>query len=384
MKQSFKEVFIFVAGATPQIITETIYALACENPPVCPDEIYIITTETGKRRIEDTIIKQGIFDLMSEECKIPAIRLNDDSFLIVKDAKGDTLDDIRSREENEAMGDAITSFIRDKAKDMNSRLRCSLAGGRKTMSFYMGAALQLFGRPWDKLYHVLVTPEFESNPDFFYKPKKDKIIECKMPDGSVKRLNTRDAWIELAELPFIRLGNKISLHGKGFRELVAEGQREIDTATMQPELKVKLAERAIYIQDIVIDMVPIELMIYTAFLRQKDLHCRYPERSYCLECTECFQTLADFSSRPSVEKMAEDYRKIYREQPFKSEELLRRWPEGMEANILRQNISKINRTLKEQLHDETLLPYYSITSLKKYGSSRYGVRVEKGKIRIEL
>lgn len=318
-----------------------------------------------------------------DEYRLPLSLLEKISFAIPDGTEGNPLNDIRNTSENEIMGDLITSFIREKAKDMNSRLHCSLAGGRKTMSFYMGAALQLFGRPWDKLYHVLVTPEFESNPDFFYKPKKDKVIECRMPDGSIKKLNTRDAKIELAELPFIRLGNKISLHGKGFRELVAEGQREIDTATMQSELTVNLTERTITIRDVVIDMVPIELMIYTAFLRQKSLHCKYPERSYCLECTECFQTLADFSSRPSMEKMAEDYRRIYREQPLKSEEFLKRWPHGMDMNIVRQNISKINRTLKEQLHDETLLPYYSITSLKKYGSSRYGVRVEKGKIRIE-
>ena len=40
------------------------------------------------------------------------------------------------------------------------------------MSFYMGAAMLLFGRPWDKLYHILVTPEFETNHEFFYKPQK--------------------------------------------------------------------------------------------------------------------------------------------------------------------------------------------------------------------
>jgi CRISPR-associated protein Csx14 len=383
MNNGFKEVFIFVAGATPQIITETIYGLAHEKPPIYPDEIYVITTETGKKRIEDTIIKDGILDLMSEECNIPSLRLTGESFIIVKDSHGNILDDIRSKEENEAMGDAITSFIREKAKDMNVRLHCSLAGGRKTMSFYMGSALQFFGRPWDKLYHVLVSPEFESNPEFFYKPKKNKVIDCRMPDGTVKRLNTKDAEIQLAELPFIRLGSKISLHGKGFRELVAEGQKEIDIATMQPPLIVNLTERTVYIGDSLIEMVPIDLMTYTAFLRQKTMYCRYPKRQYCLDCTECFQVLADLSSRSAVEEMAKDYKKIYSGQPLKAGEFLDKWKDGMDTSVIRQNISKINRTLKEQLQDETLLPYYCITPLKKYGSSRYGVRAEKGKIRIE-
>jgi CRISPR-associated protein Csx14 len=377
-----KEILIFVAGATPQIVTETIYALAHANPSVYPDEIYIITTTTGRKRIEDTVIKKKIFNLMADEYGIPPINLTDSSFIIVSNTSG-RLEDIRSKEENEAMGDTITSFIREKAKDLNARLHCSLAGGRKTMSFYMGAALQLFGRPWDKLYHVLVTPEFESNPDFFYKPKKNKVIECRMPDGRIKKLNTKDAKIELAELPFIRLGSKISLHGKGFRDLVAESQKEIDTATMQPQLIVNLSERTLYIGDRLIEMVPVELMIYTAFLKQKTLHCKYHERQYCLDCAECFQTLADFSGRPAVEEMAKDYKRIYRDQPLKSEEFLSKWADGIGAEIIRQNISKINRTIREQLQDEIRLPHYCVTALKKYGSSRYGVRVEKRKIVIE-
>ncbi len=38
---SYKEVLILVAGVTPQIITETIYALSQKQPPVYPDAVYI-------------------------------------------------------------------------------------------------------------------------------------------------------------------------------------------------------------------------------------------------------------------------------------------------------------------------------------------------------
>lgn len=379
----FKEIFIFVAGTTPQIITETIYALAHESPPAYPDEIYIITTRTGKRRIEDTIIKRRLLDHLAKELDMPPIGLFEDSFIMVRDIHGNILDDIRSREDNEAMGDTITSFVRDKARDKNTRLHCSIAGGRKTMSFYLGSALQLFGRPQDKLYHVLVSPEFESNPDFFYKPKKDRVIECRMPDGSIKRLNTRDARIELAELPFIRLGSKISLHSKGFRELVSEGQKEIDTAMLQPVLMVNLSKRTLHIGERLIEITPVELMIYTAFLRHKTLMCRNPERDYCLDCSECFLTPLDLSSRDAIEEMAKDYEKIYGNRPLKARDLLTKWKDGIDIGVIRQNISKINKTLIEHLKDETLLPYYSVTAIRRYGSSRYGVRVEKGKIKLE-
>jgi CRISPR-associated protein Csx14 len=378
MSAKFKEIFIFIAGSTPQVITETIYALATKKPSIHPHEIHIITTLKGKETAKHSLIDKGILEKLFSEYSIPDVSLTEDSFHIPKDKSGKPLEDIKDEYENEIMGNLITSFIRENTKDITNRLHCSIAGGRKTMSFYLGSALQLFGRQWDKLYHVLVSPEFESNPDFFYKPRKNRTIKC---NGNP--INTKKATITLAELPFIRLRNKLSLEGKGFSELVSEGQREIDTATMQPQLIANLAERTLYIGDTLIEMVPVELMIYTAFLKQKTLHCKYPERQYCLDCAECFQMLADFSGRPAVEAMAKDYKKIYREQPLKYEEFLNKWADGIDAEIIRQNISKINRTLKEQLQNETLLPYYQVTTLKKYGSSRYGVRAEKGKVRIE-
>ncbi len=200
----FRETLIFVAGTTPQIITENIYALIHQNPSVIPDEIYILTTQTGRRSIQERLIDSGIFRKFCKEFKLSEDILNKDSIVVVKDHNGNSLADIKEGQDNESIGDFIANFIKDKASDSKARLHCSLAGGRKTMSFYIGSALQLFGRPWDKLYHVLVTPEFESNPEFYYKPKKDRTLK-----KDRKTLHTKDAKIYLAELPFIRLSNKI-------------------------------------------------------------------------------------------------------------------------------------------------------------------------------
>lgn len=380
---NFKETLIFVTGATPQIITETIYALAKCYQPVIPHKLFFITTSKGKELILKTMVKDKMLAILAKELNLSLPNIDDDSFIIAADGHGNEIDDIRSEKENLIFGDLITSFIKEQAMDFSARLHCSLAGGRKTMSFYMGAALQLFGRPWDRLYHVLVTPEFESNPRFFYKPSKNTVIECRMPDGSTKKLNTKDAEISLVELPFIRLRHKVTLHKKGFNELVEEGQREIDTAIMQPPIQINLAERTITIGDTLIDTVPMELFIYIVFLKQKTDRCKYDFRPYCLDCTDCFENLAEILTRPALERFAPDYEKIYRGQPMKSKELIGKWKEGMSPDIIRQNISKIKKTLKEGLSDETLLPHYTISTMKNYGSSRYGVKAEKGKIIIE-
>lgn len=189
------------------------------------------------------------------------------------------------------MGNIITSLIRDKTQDSSSRLHCSIAGGRKTMSFYLGAALQLFGRIQGRLYHVLVSPELESNPLFFYKPKKNSVIEGRGANGITVQLNTKNAVIQLAELPFIRMSGKISFQGKDFRDLVNEGQRAIDTAMLHPELIINLTERFIQVGETIIEMLPIQLMLYAVFLRRKLNQCTYPEKDYCLQCTDCFQSI---------------------------------------------------------------------------------------------
>ncbi|MCC7201899.1 MAG: TIGR02584 family CRISPR-associated protein [Nitrospirae bacterium] len=379
---NFKDILIFVAGTTPQIITETIYALSQKKPPVYADEVIIITTSAGRRRIENALIKKGILKRLVREYDLPDIRLTETSFIIVRDEAGKEIDDIRGEEENEIMGDLITSLIQKLTGDNGTRLHCSIAGGRKTMSFYLGAALQLFGRPWDKLYHVLVNPQFETNPEFFYKPKRNRMIECRQPDGTTKQINTKDAEIYLTDLPFIRLGNRLSLTGEGFGELVAEGQRDIDTAAIQPELTVNLSKRELRIGKTTVRMTPVQLAIYTAFLRQKLDYCSRTARQYCLECTECFCSIIHLKKN-MIRTIAEDYRKISRCDATKAEEWRDRWSEAPAfVSMVTHNISKISRAIRKSLGDTPLLPYYAITSDRKYGDTPYGVRVEKEKIRI--
>ncbi len=112
----FREVLIFVAGTTPQIITETIYGLIHQKPPVYPDEIHIITTTHGKNLIEENLIKVGRFKQFCKEFNLKDDILNKDSIVVVKDGKGDELDDIKTDADNETLGNFITNFIRERAR----------------------------------------------------------------------------------------------------------------------------------------------------------------------------------------------------------------------------------------------------------------------------
>jgi len=52
----------------------------------------------------------------------------------------------------------------------------------------------------------------------------------------------------------------------------------------------------------------------------------------------------------------------------------------MKIEDLSRQISKINRSLREGLEDETLLPFYLVMAVGEYGGKRHGVRIEKRKI----
>lgn len=378
----WREIFVFVVGTSPQVITETVYALGISKPSVFLDEIYVITTATGKKNVVDSIIKRNIIQELIKEYGFPPINFTVDNILVPKYRNGIEIDDICSYEDNEIMGDLITSFIREKTLDPKNRLHCSIAGGRKTMSFYLGSALQLFGRPWDKLNHVIVTSEFESNPDFFYKPKKNRQLSYRTKEGRDIFLNTKDAKIMLAELPFIRLGRKLPLRGNSFRELVGEGQKEIDLLARQPEIAVSLSDRMVNIDGNILYLSPMLMFFLTSFLRQKTQTCVYSERPYCFDCKDCYKELGEIFGIQNIIKNKSDLDKIFGSKPLKSTEFINRWKNGIPAEVCRQYISKLNNTIAAAVSNDFVVSMLRVVSLKIYASSRYGMRIEKGKINI--
>ncbi len=79
--------------------------------------------------------------------------------------------------------------------------------------------------------------------------------------------------------------------------------------------------------------------------------------------------------------MAKNYMQV---SPSKVHDLLHRHREGLSQELLRQAISKIKRLMLEELKDEALALCCSITtSFRGYANTRHGIRLEKGKIKID-
>lgn len=383
MKNKTRNILICVAGATPQVITETIYALSKKSPPIHVEELHVITTTHGKKLITEKLLHEGILEQLIREYKLPPVRFAEESIVVINDSRGRPLDDIRNDMDNESTGDIITSFIREMADREDVALHCSIAGGRKTMSFYLGSALQLFGRPQDRLYHVLVSPEFENNPAFFYPPKRPRRIRCRMPDGMEKLISTRKAEVHLADLPFVPLRNRIHIGGKTFREMIADAKDSIALSISHSPLRIYLRESLLIVDNKKIPFSPMLLSFYTIFAEQKIYHCTQKDRKHCEGCSDCYLDISDLMGGEIMERIQDIYLKIYNNQTSRFENqnwLNYRKEGGIPAPMIRQNMSKINRRIIKHLSEAGL---YLVSKTGPYAAARYGLRVDKTRIYIK-
>ena len=229
-RQHPRRILLAVTGLSPQVVTETLYALAVKTKPTfVPTEIRLVTTKEGADRAELLLLhpESGWFHRLLADYGLPPIAFGRDHIHVLKGAGGQPLDDIRSPADNTCAADIITDVIRTLTQDADSALHVSIAGGRKTMGFYLGYALSLYGREQDRLSHVLVSAHYESNPDFFYPTPTSRVIQTPPPKS--RPLDARDAKVTLADIPFVRLReglNRELMEGESsFSEAVAQAQR---------------------------------------------------------------------------------------------------------------------------------------------------------------
>ena len=179
-----KNILFLVTGMTPQIITETLWALACDPKRAdkwIPDEVHVMSTEHGLNQIRARLINKGNFQALVEEYGLPAIRFDESCLHSINDEQGEPLIDLKTPEDNQLAGDAICAKVREYTEESKS-LHVSIAGGRKTMGFYAGYALSLYGRKQDRMSHVLVEEAYEQATNFFYPSTNPNVFSVDRDD----------------------------------------------------------------------------------------------------------------------------------------------------------------------------------------------------------
>ena len=206
-----RNILFLVTGKTPQIVTETIWALACDENSAdtwVPDEVHILSTQDGLNQVQKRLFEDGVFEQFKKDYPILSnVEFNPADYLhVITDHTGKALADLKTPEENERSADIICEMVKTFTSMDDTSVHVSIAGGRKTMGFYAGYALSLYGRAQDALSHVLVQAEFENARDFFYPtPKKHLVSNWK----SEVIGNAQDAQVWLAKIPFVRMREAI-------------------------------------------------------------------------------------------------------------------------------------------------------------------------------
>lgn len=218
---------VAASGMSPAIITETLWALAMERPPVVPDEVIIITTEKGEAEIHAQLLtplpswgnqtvwnalRSEIFKLTNRPEKtaclqlaIRTIELPDLTTGIRRKAP-----DLRTRDHHDEAANFIIQTLAPCCDAQDNHVIVSIAGGRKTMGALLYAAMSLVGKEGDRGTHVLVNETFESCRGFFYPGQPVQTLEARPHSGNATPIRARDAVIELADIPFVPLRNKFA------------------------------------------------------------------------------------------------------------------------------------------------------------------------------
>lgn len=262
---SEKNVLFLVTGMTPSIITETIWALACDpelddSTRWVPDEVQVLSTEHGLDQIRSRLLDDKVFARFQTDYPVLAnIKFDKDSLHCIKDEQGVSLSDLKTPEDNERAADMINEQVRKLTQADDTVLHVSIAGGRKTMGFYAGYALSLHGRGQDRMSHVLVDQNYENVPGFFYPTPNVSYVK----DRDNRAWDASKARVWLADIPFVRMKDAIKARHSIKDDSFMNTVHKINEASNNAKISIDVMGRSVQVNDkyVINDLSPRELAV---------------------------------------------------------------------------------------------------------------------------
>ena len=348
-----RRILLMVAGHSPAIITETLYALPANQKPT---EIRIITTTSGKNILKEQLL--GANNIIEQLCKaheIPVPLFDESCIYVIAPKDGDELKDIQTEAENEITADFITTKVRELTQDNDCSLHVSIAGGRKTMTYYLGYALSVFGRIQDRMSHVLVEDRYAIQ-GFFY-PTKESHILTNSRTG--EKFDAKDVKVMLGQLPFIRLRDGLTDDLLNKQDLSYSDIIEIAQRQLNPLSVVVVAGNPPILRCGNKD-IKLEIAEFAQYLWLLEQHCK--DSSYRVS----FRTL------PKQQKYFTDFFSVYKRLSDESEHYTKAYNNGPKAFV--KAFGERNSRIKSKLEKELGQPQakqYLIQSESIEGSKVY-------------
>lgn len=274
-----------VTGLSPQIVTETLYALFMQyGAEHMPNKVKILTTKDGASRAKQALLDEtdGHFHKFIREYQLEGkISFEPDDIKIIRTHDGNLLDDIKTPNDNAAAADCITDLVRELTQDDESQLHVSISGGRKSMGFYLGYAFSLFARRQDILSHVLVSSPFEYHPEFYYPPKSNVVLYT----AEKTPIHTNDAHIVLAEIPVVKLRRGAAIQELQKAIKYTDAVNQVEKSLNAASVEVDILNKKIICDGIQLNLKKFHLIWYIHLLI-----CKKESMNVCLN-EELFNAL---------------------------------------------------------------------------------------------
>lgn len=372
-----KHILFAVLGTTPQVLTEALYALHKSGKEV--DAIEVITTQMGCDYIHSLLLAggKGEYYRYLKDYGIPEDRIHFDAnnITILTKNTGKPLDDITSLEDNRILILTILKKAKELTASSDTAVYFLIAGGRKTMSAALSLAAQLYGRPQDRIYHVLVSPAFESCRNFFYPPPNPMQIELRDKQGKPFLQDTRYAHIDLVNMPFVSIRDKLP---KDLLENVTD-INELSPYFIMDEphkLIVDLKNCQISLGDKKINLMP-SIMAFYAFFVMRKHNCT--SRPTCDGCRDCFMDVQGILDANT--EIVDIYKKlIISKNRYPNEE-----GRGIYA-LSKEDFSSYKSKIEKKLRDAFGHGYVTklaISSIGQKPNTRYGIWMDKNHLMVQ-
>lgn len=235
-----QRVMLCSVGLSPQVVTETLHALA-EQRGWRADRLVILTTRTGAAACRRLLLdpRSGALAAYAADWQAPWVEaLASHVALEVVETDSGDLDGARW---TGLFADRALALIGAICADPGTALHVSVAGGRKPASAILALALALCGRERDGLSHVLVSDEAASNPGFFFPARRSR----PMAVAGGRAIDAASVAVRLIDIPFPRLRQSMPDAAAGFARAMAAASR----AAPEPRLVVDLPGRRILWED---------------------------------------------------------------------------------------------------------------------------------------
>ena len=352
-----RNILLAISGLTPQIVTETFFALSVQKK-IKIDEIFVITTELGKKVLEGKTpspaasLKTELKNLC-KDYNLPLPKFTLKRNVIVATEETTRLYDVKTDRDNVLFPNKAAEIISKLTADAQTALHVSLSGGRKSMSAHLALVLSLFARSQDKLYHVLTDEKFESQN--FY-PKSAEELSA----------------LVLAEIPFVKLRslNSPFLSPKEkYYDLVCAAQKRLSFLTDNRKLIIELKQRTLHYGEDSVRLTPKEIALYIEFVEAK-IAGNKPLSKYEI-------ISPDFALKMK-NTMEENFH-----QHFDPKSKTFNWTKtGLDFPQFLTLKSKINKKIDLLFNDDSLRREFEILTDPLYGGSKYYIKAPKEKLAV--